>query len=164
MSNTSGCILSIEDDPNDALFLRLGLESVGLDHRLQTVATGWQALEYFSGMGRYQDREEYPLPYIVLLDLHLPQAKGFEVLRWLRARKEFASTIVVPITSSDQLNDRAEAAELGVGSFLAKPINLSGWCNLARGIKEAWFCQNLVTAGMAVRIGGGKNRSCEIQS
>jgi DNA-binding response OmpR family regulator len=146
-------ILSIEDDPNDALFLRLALESVGLGDNLMTVSTGWQALEYLSGVGEYGDRERFPLPHIVLLDLYLPHVMGFEVLRWMRTRKEFASMIVVPLSSSGELKDRAEAKELAVNGYLVKPLNLAGWRNLARGLKEAWFCEELVASGAAVRAG-----------
>lgn len=80
----SGCVLLIEDDDSDVIFLKRAFVKAGLPHRLQVAEDGRRAIDYLSGAGRYADREKHPIPTHVLLDLKLPEKTGFEVLEWIR--------------------------------------------------------------------------------
>jgi DNA-binding response OmpR family regulator len=86
-----------------------------------TRAGGRAAIEYLSGAGKYADRREYPLPSVVLLELNLPRVPGFEVLKWMRSRPDFAQTPVVVFSFSTLEHDRVKALELGTYEFVAKP-------------------------------------------
>jgi len=136
-------ILSVEDDENDVLFLRLALERVGLAVNLQVVMNGADAVDYLAGSGRFADRNQFPLPFLVLLDLKLPLLPGLDVFKWIREQEHLRSTIVVPLSASNHPRDVEDARTLGAPSFLVKPLDLAGWRNLARGIKEAWFQEEL---------------------
>jgi CheY-like chemotaxis protein len=85
------------------------------------VGDGRSAIEYLSGTGKYGDREEYPRPNMVLLDLNLPQVSGFGVLEWIRNHPDYARLPVVIFSSSMREDDKARARELGADEFVAKP-------------------------------------------
>src|SRR5438552_1637736 len=93
-------ILLVEDDENDVLVMAMALEKAGLTCPIRVARDGREAQDYLSGAGKFADRSEYPLPYLMLLDLKLPRVMGLEVLKWLRERPEFDSTIVLILSSS----------------------------------------------------------------
>ena len=81
---------------------------------LHVAKDGREALDYVNGTGNFSDREKHPLPYLLLLDLKLPYVMGLEVLKHIRERPEFDSTIVIVLTSSDSPKvQRAAANERG---------------------------------------------------
>src|SRR5712672_2243920 len=77
-------ILVVEDREDDILIIRKAFKEACLLNPLQVVRNGEEAIEYLGGTGKYWNREEYPLPDLVLLDLKMPRVDGFEVLRWVR--------------------------------------------------------------------------------
>src|SRR6266481_2179401 len=93
-------ILLVEDDPNDVLLIQRAFQKAGLRAALKVVRDGAQAIDYLSGNGVYAEREKYPLPYLILLDLKMPGTDGFEVLQWVRAEPEIKRLLVVVLTSS----------------------------------------------------------------
>src|SRR6476469_5354913 len=93
-------ILLVEDDPNDVYFLLYAFDQAGLQNPVKVVEDGQQAIEYLSGTGKYKDREQYPLPYLILLDLKLPKVMGLDVLRWMATRPESSSALVIVLSSS----------------------------------------------------------------
>src|SRR6476469_2775625 len=129
-------ILSIEDDDNDRLFLKLALEDVGLANELKMVFDGRQAMDYLRGHGKFGNRHESPVPAMVLLDLNLPFVDGFEILAWMRSQPRFQSTIVIPLSSSGQPEDVAKARKLGVDDYLIKPATLEGWRRIGLQLAE----------------------------
>ncbi|HVV71971.1 MAG TPA: PAS domain S-box protein, partial [Verrucomicrobiae bacterium] len=114
-------VLYVEDEESDAIFMRRAFAAKGMGSALQVVGDGRAAIEYLSGTEKYADRQEYPLPSLVLLDLNLPQVPGFEVLKWMRNHPDFARTPVVIFSSSTREDDRTKAKELGADEFVAKP-------------------------------------------
>jgi DNA-binding response OmpR family regulator len=92
-----------------------------------------------SGAGKYADRTEYPLPSVVLLDLNLPQLPGFEVLKWMRDRPDFARTPVVVFSSSTREDDRVKAQELGASEFLSKPGSGLEFGQVVQGLRARWM-------------------------
>src|SRR4051812_28573679 len=93
-------ILLAEDDPNDVLLIQRAFQKAGLRIALEVVADGEQAIEYLSGRGIYSNREKYPLPFLLLLDLKMPGIDGFEVLQWIRGQPSLKRLLVVVLTSS----------------------------------------------------------------
>ena len=75
----------VEDDENDAIFLRMGFKKAGLSCALHVAQDGRQAIDYLEGKGAFSNRTEFPLPYLILLDLKLPHVMGLDVLKWIRS-------------------------------------------------------------------------------
>jgi CheY-like chemotaxis protein len=135
----SKTLLYVEDEENDVLLLQLGLQRAGLRYRLQTVQDGQQALAYLSGTGLYTDRQQYPLPNLVLLDLNLPCLSGMKVLEWIREQPQFATLPVVMYTSSDHPTDIANARQLGVTDYVLKPSRLSKIAEVVQRLTHQWL-------------------------
>jgi CheY-like chemotaxis protein len=135
-------ILLVEDDRNDALFMKMALEAAGVRNPVAEVADGKQAVDYLSGEGEYGDRKAHPLPYLVLLDLKLPQLMGMEVLKWLRAKPELNSVVVLVLTSSSNPTEIDMAYGLGANAYLVKPSSFQELQVLAQAIRDFWLIQN----------------------
>jgi CheY-like chemotaxis protein len=135
-------ILLVEDDPNDVYFLLYAFEQAGLRNAVKVVEDGQQAIEYLSGTAGYADREQYPLPYLILLDLKLPKVMGLDVLRWMGTRPDLSSALVVVLSSSNDAGDIANAYTCGARSYLVKPHSLSERLELAKCIKAYWMEMN----------------------
>ena len=135
-------ILLVEDNENDVLFMNLALEQAGVANPIRVVKDGQEALAYLGGTGQYSDRLKFPLPYLVLLDLKLPYVMGLDVLKWLRQRAEFDSTIVVVLTSSADPADVETAYRLKTNAYLVKPSGLANLQILTQATKDFWLVQN----------------------
>ncbi len=136
-------ILHVEDEENDVLLLKLAFQQVGISNPVRVVRTGRQALDYLRGEGKYAEREEYPLPCLVLLDLKLPQMSGLDVLKWMRREPAFRTTIVVVFTSSSLDRDVEEAYRFGANSYLVKPASAGELVPLVQLVQQYWLGVNL---------------------
>ena len=132
-------MLYVEDEENDALFMRRAFKSAGLGSALRLVEDGRSALDYLSGAGAYGDRDQYPVPAVVLLDLNLPGLTGFDVLEWIRNHPDYAATPVVVFSSSSEDEDRQKARELGANEFVEKPRSAMRFADVVRGLWEKWL-------------------------
>jgi CheY-like chemotaxis protein len=135
-------ILLVEDDENDILFMQLALEKVGVNCPLHIANDGREALDYVVGAGKFCDRQIYPIPYLVLLDLKLPYVLGLDILKDIRERREFDSTIVIVLTSSNDPRDIETAYRLRANAYLIKPSGMDALEALTRSIKEFWLTFN----------------------
>jgi len=135
-------ILLVEDDENDVLVMTMAMEKAGLTCPVRVARDGSEAQDYLSGTGKFADRHEYPLPYLMLLDLKLPRVMGLEVLKWLRERREFDSIIVLILSSSSMPEDVQGAYHLHANGYLVKPYNLEKLQLMTQAIKEFWYVQN----------------------
>jgi len=135
---SSQFILLAEDDPNDVLLIQRAFRKAGLGDVLKSVRDGTQAIEYLAGRGKYADRREYPLPYLLLLDLKMPGTDGFEVLQWVRGEPELKRLLVVVLTSSNLQADVDRAYELGTNSYLVKPVEFEEMVNMIQRFEAYW--------------------------
>ncbi|ARV62461.1 two-component system response regulator [Nostocales cyanobacterium HT-58-2] len=136
-------ILLVEDDPNDILLLQRAFRKAALTNAaLQVVTDGDTAVAYLNGEGEYSDRDHYPLPAVVLLDLKLPCRSGHEILAWLRQQPELKRLPVVVLTSSKQSSDINQAYELGANSYLVKPMGLSALVQVVETLNLYWILLN----------------------
>jgi CheY-like chemotaxis protein len=108
----------VDDQENDSILTRLGLERAGLKHPIYSVLGGLEAIAYLNGDPPYRDRGRYPLPLLVLLDIKMPRVDGFEVLRWIRQQPRFADLPVVMLTGLEDGREANTAYQLGASSFL----------------------------------------------
>ena len=111
------CILSAEDDENDAFLLQRAFRRAGLS-QLRTVPDGQAAVEYLGGKTIYTNRAAHPMPALVLLDINMPRLAGLEALAWIRHQPDLKALPVVMLTSSIQAKDLREAYSLGASAFL----------------------------------------------
>ena len=141
-SSYSSTILLVEDDPGDVFRIQRAFRKTNLASSLEVVSDGEKAIYYLSGEEPYQDRDRYPLPSLVLLDLKLPRRSGFEVLSWLRNESTIKHLPVVVLTSSDQQVDIERAYALGANSYLAKPPDPSVLLEMVRVVGLYWLSFN----------------------
>ena len=118
---TNSTILLVEDSEDDVFLMRIALKKSGINNPLQVVGDGQRAVDYLAGTGDYSDRERFPLPFVVFLDLKLPYIHGFEVLSWIRQQPQLIAVPVVILTGSAEPRDRVKADALGARSYLVKP-------------------------------------------
>lgn len=136
-------ILLVDDSKEDVELLLEAFEDDGAVERVRTVADGRQAMDYLSGAGDFSDRERYPFPDIVLLDINMPRRNGFEVVEWMRSRSDrVKTTVVVMLTTSQEPRDVKRAYHLGANSFLVKPSTFDALCGLVRDVRSYWLNRN----------------------
>ena len=132
-------ILLVEDREDHALLIRRGLRKGPSIELLRVVTSGEEAIEYLGGTGPYSDRNEFPLPAVVLLDLDLPGISGFDVLRWIRKQTELKSLWVVVITCSELEQNASLASILGANSFIVKPRDLDSLIQMVETSLPYWL-------------------------
>jgi CheY-like chemotaxis protein len=135
-------VLLVEDNPDDVLLTRRAFAKANFPVPLEVVSDGEEALGYLQGAGTYSDRERFPLPMLLLLDLKLPRRSGFEVLEWLRGQPGLRRIPVVVLTSSGQSPDVNRAFDLGANSYLVKPVRLEDLVNLVKTLNLYWLLLN----------------------
>jgi CheY-like chemotaxis protein len=143
-------ILLVDDNQDDVLLIMRAFERTGLSHWILAVPTGMEALAYLKGEPPYINRENCPLPDLVLLDIKMPGMDGFEVLRWIRRQSEVAKTCVVMLTSSDQIRDVNQAYQLGANSFLVKPLDFENAAELWHSLETLLGKQSYQDAGKLI--------------
>jgi len=117
-------ILLVEDSENDRFFMRAAFKKAQYKGLLQEVRNGDEAIAYLKGEGLHSDRNEFPLPDVMLLDLNMPKRNGFDVLAWVRAQPGLKRLAIIILTSSLRHQDLERAFDLGATSFLVKPNDL----------------------------------------
>ena len=135
-------ILYVEDDENDVFLMQRAFTQAGIEHRLQIATHGQEAIDYLSGEGTYQNREEYPVPCLILLDLSMPGKSGHEVLKWVRAQPAICTVPVIVLTSSNQESDIHRAYILGANGYLIKPGKPAELLTMIKGVKDYWLAHN----------------------
>jgi CheY-like chemotaxis protein len=132
-------ILIVEDTEDDVFFLKRALRDSDIHHPLSVVVDGQQALDYLQGNGIYADREKYPLPFLILLDLKLPYIMGLDVLKWIRQQHVHSTILVVVLTSSQQNRDMDETYRLGGNAYLVKPPTRVKLMEMMESLRDRWF-------------------------
>jgi CheY-like chemotaxis protein len=136
-------MLVAEDRDEDVDILKLACQRAGVSLPLHFVRDGEEVLEYLKGEGQFSDREKYPLPTLLLLDLSMPRLNGFEVLQWLRLQPGLRRLLVIVFTSSELPEDVNKAFELGANSYLVKPVDFEKLQETARYLDTYWVKLNL---------------------
>lgn len=134
-------ILLVEDDYNDILLIQRAFRTK-LEKPIQVVRDGDEAVAYLSGKGDYTDRNLYPLPGMILLDLKLPRRSGLEVLEWLKQQPIIKRIPVVVLTSSKENIDVDRAYDMGVNSYLLKPVNYNALNEMIETLNAFWLRLN----------------------
>lgn len=117
-------ILLVDDNEDDVFIMRTVFRKVGISNPVQVLTNGEEAIQYLSGEGEFADRERFPLPAIILLDLNMPRVNGFEVLNWIRKQPGLKRLIVEVLTASSRPGDVERAFDAGANSYLVKPSRM----------------------------------------
>lgn len=135
-------ILLIEDSDDDVLLTQLALRRAKIPNPLVVTRDAQEGISYLEGTGKYANRAEFPIPALVLLDIALPDADGFEVLRWIRSHSGLRSLRVVMLTCSNQHQDIDDAYSLGCNSYVVKPVKFCDYVDLMHVLIRFWLAQS----------------------
>jgi CheY-like chemotaxis protein len=139
---TNRTLMLVEDNEDDVFLMRRALKGAKVANRLYVAEDGQEAVDYLGGAGKYRDREQYPLPAVVFLDLKLPLVSGHDVLAWIRRHPELDSVVVIVLTSSNEPSDLNRCYSLGANSYLVKPPTPEQLEELAKAFKWYWLEYN----------------------
>jgi CheY-like chemotaxis protein len=132
-------ILLVEDEEDDVFLLRKALKAAGVKNRAVVARDGNEAVEYLAGTGGFADRQQFPYPALMLLDLKLPYRSGLEVLAWLRRQTNLPPTHIAVLSSSNEPRDLRAASELGAGTYLVKPPTSEMVYDVIRRFNLGWL-------------------------
>lgn len=113
-------ILYAEDNEDDVFILQLAMKRGRVAHKLCCADDGEVIISWLQGEGDYANREKYPLPDLLILDLKMPRKSGFDVLEWLRTVPTFNNLPVIVMSSSDDPSDIKRSRELGATKYVKK--------------------------------------------
>ena len=136
-------VLVADDDFNDISLLKRAFLKAGIDVSLNVVRDGAEAIQYLDGDNAFADRNAFPMPMLLLLDLKMPRTNGFEVLKWVRSQDGLRRLLVVVMTNSDEPRDIDRAYDLGANSFLKKPDDFTDLLKMSEKLHEYWIETNL---------------------
>ncbi|MEI6885404.1 MAG: response regulator [Bacteroidota bacterium] len=135
-------ILLVEDNPSDIALTKRAFEKERISNELTVAENGREALDYLFGTGKYAGRDTSVQPTFVLLDLNLPLIDGLEVLRQIRSHELTRRLPVVVLTSSKEEQDIAASYDLGVNSYIRKPVDFLRFTEAVRQLGLYWLVIN----------------------
>jgi len=139
-------VLLVEDNDDDAELAIRELKKHNLANDLLWVTDGVEALDFIFAQGRYNNRDINIPPKVIMLDLKMPKVSGIEVLRKVREDDRTKKIPVVVLTSSNEEKDIVDAYELGVNSYIVKPLDFSKFSNSIKEIGYYWLVLNKTAA------------------
>ena len=135
-------ILLVEDSPHDAELTMHTLRRNHLANHLELVRDGEEALDFIFARGKYSNRSIENVPRVILLDLKLPKVDGLDVLRAIKSAARTRTIPVVVMTSSREEQDMMESYELGVNSYIVKPVDFGQFAEAIRQAGLYWVLLN----------------------
>ena len=143
MSNTNAVeILLVEDNPHDAELTMMALSEYKLANKLVWVEDGEEALDFIFARNKYSNRKVEQAPKVVLLDLKMPKVGGLEVLAEMRKDNRTKNIPVVVLTSSSEEQDIIGSYNLGVNSYIVKPVEFDKFLTAVKEIGLYWLLIN----------------------
>lgn len=132
-------ILLADDDPDDREMAVEALEESKLANNLYCVEDGEELLDYLYHRGKYEERNRSPRPGIILLDLNMPRKDGREALKEIKNDPSLRQIPVIVLTTSQAEEDIYRTYDLGVNSFITKPVTFQGLVSVMRAMEKYWF-------------------------
>jgi len=132
-------ILLADDDPDDRQLTRDAFAENRLANMLNTVEDGEELMEYLQRRGRYTDQKDVPLPGLILLDLNMPRKDGREALKEIKADPNLRRIPIVVLTTSKAEEDILRTYDLGVNSYITKPVTFKSLVELIKLLGRYWF-------------------------
>ena len=141
MTKSTLPILLVEDNPVDVDLTFRAFKSRNLANPILVARDGEEALDYIKKWGAGE-----PVPVVILLDLKLPKVDGIEVLRQIKSHPRFKTITVVALTSSNEDSDIKACYQLGVNSYIIKPVNFDKFVEVAEQIDVYWLLTNTIAS------------------
>jgi CheY-like chemotaxis protein len=132
-------IVVADDDADDRLLIGDAFQEARITNPVEFVTDGQELIDYLTATGKYKGREGKPLPGLILLDLNMPRMDGRGVLSRMKADPVLRRIPVVVLTTSKAEEDILRTYDLGVNSFIAKPVTFDALVDLVRAIKHYWI-------------------------
>ena len=132
-------ILIADDDAEDRMLIIDALKESRLNNNLQYVEDGEELLQYLKNEGKYADKDKYPTPGIILLDLNMPRKDGREALKEIREDASLRKIPVIVLTTSKAEEDILRTYDLGVNSFITKPVSFSAMVEVMKTLNRYWL-------------------------
>jgi CheY-like chemotaxis protein len=139
-------ILMAEDDDDDFFLTKKALGESRLINDLHRVRDGEELLDYLRRHGAYADAKAFPMPLVILLDLNMPRKDGREALKEIKSDPQLRKIPVIVLTTSKSEEDVVRAYDLGVNSFIRKPVSFEALVDIMKTLNHYWF--DLVTLAL----------------
>jgi two-component system response regulator len=136
-------ILLVEDNPSDIELTRRALSKKNILNEVVVVEDGKMALDFLLGRGQYSERDVTQTPTVILLDLKMPKVSGLEVMQQIRSDLRTKRIPVVILTSSQEEEDLAMAYDLGVNSYIRKPVDFVQFSDVIAHLGHYWLDLNV---------------------
>ena len=128
-----------EDREDDIILVKEGFARADIRNPLHVVRDGDEALAYLLGEGEFANRDRFPFPDLLLLDLQMPRRDGFELLQTIKSHPELKLLRTIVLTSSCEISDINKAYRLGANSFMVKPNDFQDYAALSHTMAKFWF-------------------------
>jgi CheY-like chemotaxis protein len=138
MDNKLFTVLLVEDDLNDIFLVKRAFKMAQIQNPLQVVTDGEEAIHYLQGEGRYADREAYPLPRLIVMDIKMPGRTGFEVLEWAKQDRLLRRIPIIIVSASDNPADINRSYDSGANAYMVKPVDFHKVEHLFHSITHYW--------------------------
>jgi CheY-like chemotaxis protein len=142
ISKKTKFILLVEDNRDDEDLTVRALRKGSIGNEIMVARDGEEALDFFSGSGKFAGRDRSQLPQVVLLDLKLPKVNGLEVLKKIRDNPQTQKLPVVMLTSSREENDILQSYATGVNSYICKPVDMAQFTVAIQQLGMYWLVLN----------------------
>jgi len=136
-------ILIVDDVEDDLVLLQRLLRTAKVANPISILRTGEVALAYLKGQEPFADREKHPLPGVLILDLKMPAADGFQVLQWIKGQPQLTQMLVIVLSGLTELEDVKRAYNLGARTFLIKPCRLADLAEIMKTYEGYWLLGSL---------------------
>jgi CheY-like chemotaxis protein len=137
-------ILLVEDNIFDIELTLDAFREAELEDRIFVVRNGQDALDYLFGREAFSDRQQYPVPDLILLDLKMPGISGHDVLHQIKSTPHLKRLLVIILTSSSEHTDLIKSYDNGANSYLVKPVSANGFLQVVKQINQYWLRLNVV--------------------
>ena len=135
-------ILLVEDNPQDLELTLRALQKANVSNRIEVARDGAEALDFVFGEGEHAGRKIEDGLRLILLDLKLPKIDGLQVLKRIKGDPRTRTIPVVVLTSSKEQRDVVESYQLGVNSYIVKPVNFEGFAQAVKDLGFYWLLLN----------------------
>ena len=132
-------ILMADDDADDRQLTREALEDARLINDIRFVENGEELMEYLRHQGKWTSPADAPRPGLILLDLNMPRKDGRTVLKEIKQDPEFRTIPVVILTTSKSDEDVYRSYDLGVNSYIVKPVTFEALVDILQTLEKYWF-------------------------
>lgn len=132
-------ILYADDDEDDRMLVEEALKETPMQNNIQFVEDGEELLDFLNNRGQFEDTEKYPKPGLILLDLNMPRMDGREALAEIKADPDLRSIPIIVLTTSHGEDDIQETYNLGVNSYITKPVAYDSLVKIVKTVTKYWF-------------------------